>query len=65
MFFRVWCVAVVLSTGCYVPPNEDQEQVRCYQACGREKDSCMLAATNAAQVQRCDERSSRCSAVCE
>ena len=58
----VWCWAMLIS-GCYVGPSE--EQLGCYQGCGREKDACMLAAATAAQIQVCDARGSRCSAVCE
>jgi len=54
---------VVLASGCHVGPTE--EQLQCYQACGRDKDNCMLEAGTAAQIQACDQRSSQCSAVCQ
>ena len=57
----VWLVGVLLA-GCFGP---SQEQIDCYQGCGREKDSCMLAAASAQQIQECDQRSSRCTAVCQ
>ena len=55
--------AVLALGGCMMGP--DPEAVRCYQACGRQKDGCMLHATSATQIQRCDYESSRCNGVCE
>lgn len=66
MRYRAWLAVAlppVLVSGCYVGPSE--EQLRCYQACGRSNDHCMLHATTAQQIQACDQRSSQCSAVCE
>lgn len=64
MSLRVWrLVAVVMASGCYMGPSD--EALRCYQACGREKDGCLLQAATAQQIQACDQRSSRCSAVCQ
>ncbi|HXK18066.1 MAG TPA: hypothetical protein VNG33_09700 [Polyangiaceae bacterium] len=61
---RLWVYWVVaFGSGCAFPPSA--EQISCYQGCGREKDGCMLAATTPQQIQSCDERSSRCTAVCE
>jgi hypothetical protein len=60
---RFWvCLAVVLSSGCYMGPTE--VQVSCYQGCGREKDACILAASTSSQLQGCDSRSARCTAAC-
>jgi uncharacterized membrane protein len=59
----VWAAVVVVVSGCFMGPSE--EQLRCYQACAREKDSCMLSAITAQQIQTCDGRGSRCSAVCQ
>jgi hypothetical protein len=58
----VWWL-LVASSGCYVGPSE--EQLSCYQGCGREKDSCMLEAATAAQIQGCDVVGQRCSKGCQ
>lgn len=60
-----WSVVVVsvLVSGCFMGPSE--EQLQCYQGCAREKDSCMLSASTAQQIQACDARGSQCSAVCQ
>jgi hypothetical protein len=58
----VWVVVAVMSA-CKLGPSE--EELRCYQACARDKDACMLSASTPEQIQACDARSSRCSVSCE
>lgn len=58
----VWVLMLALA-GCKMGPSD--EEVRCYQACARDKDACMLSASTAEQIQACDSRSSRCTATCE
>ncbi|RYZ06462.1 MAG: hypothetical protein EOO73_15930 [Myxococcales bacterium] len=55
----VW---LLLASGCVTSPSP--ESVACYSRCARYKDSCLLASTNAQQVQTCDERGALCSAGC-
>jgi hypothetical protein len=65
MQLRVWFSVAVLAqlvTACFGPT---EAQLGCYQGCGSEKDACILAATNATQIQACDVRSSRCTATCQ
>jgi hypothetical protein len=54
------CLGVAL--GCALGPSE--ERLNCLQACARQKDSCLLEATNAAAIQRCDLEGQRCSETC-
>lgn len=63
MSSRVWWLWVVLLADCSLGPSE--EQLACYQGCGRYKDACMLNATTAQDIQMCDTKSSRCSARCQ
>jgi hypothetical protein len=55
--------AALVLGGCMMGP--DPETVRCYQACGRQKDGCMLHAMTVDQIARCDFYSSQCNGVCE
>lgn len=57
-------VVVALQTGCLVDTGPGEEQLRCYQACARDKDSCMLQAMNARQIQACDQRGAHCGELC-
>jgi hypothetical protein len=60
---RSWAwLLVVALPGCRMGPSD--EQVRCYQACARDKDACMLSASTAEQIQSCDARGSRCTESC-
>ena len=58
----VWVVLVAMPA-CKMGPSD--EELRCYQACARDKDACMLAAATPEQIQSCDARSSRCTVGCE
>jgi len=55
--FPVW-----LCTGCVFGPS--QERVDCLQSCARQKDSCILQASNAMAIQQCDSRGAWCSEQC-
>jgi hypothetical protein len=63
MRFWVWCVMTGLLASCAIGPSE--EELACYQGCAREKDSCILQASTAQQIQQCDSVGVRCSAVCQ
>jgi hypothetical protein len=63
MRFWVWCVVAGLQGSCAIGPSE--EELACYQGCAREKDSCILQASTAREIQRCDRVGARCSAVCQ
>lgn len=54
----IFGVALVLS-GCVNP-----HRAPCLKACSSEKDSCMLNASTAEEIQKCDGLSSTCSAGC-
>lgn len=60
---RVWWLWLVALVDCRFGPSE--EELACYQGCGRYKDSCMLQATTAQHIQICDTNSSRCSEACQ
>jgi hypothetical protein len=54
--------AALLSLSCQFGPSP--ERVACLQGCAREKDRCLLEATNADGVIACDSRSRECNAAC-
>jgi hypothetical protein len=47
---------------CFVGPSP--EKIACLQRCARQKDSCLLAASNATSIAVCDERSQACGDGC-
>jgi hypothetical protein len=53
-----WCML----GGCQMGPSE--ERLGCLQGCGRDKDSCMLAAMTPPHIQYCDARSAACNDSC-
>ena len=57
-------VLAVTLVGCLESYTPSPERVACLQACGREKDTCILNARGAAQIQRCDAQSRSCGAGC-
>jgi hypothetical protein len=57
-----WLLLFVVG-GCKIGPSE--EELRCFEACARDKDACMLSSSTGEQIQSCDARSSRCTVSCE
>ena len=52
-----------LASDCKMQPARDQ-RLDCLQACGRDKDGCILWAMTPPQIQYCDARSAQCNASC-
>ena len=55
--FCIW-----FCTGCVFGPS--QERVDCLQSCARQKDGCILQASNAMAIEQCDSRGAWCSEQC-
>jgi hypothetical protein len=54
--------AALLSLSCEFGPSP--ERIACLQGCARDKDRCLLAATNAEGVITCDGHSRECNDTC-
>jgi hypothetical protein len=55
--------AVVTPESCLTPAPSD-ERVTCLQGCARQKDSCIIEATDAEGLHTCDRQSATCGATC-
>jgi hypothetical protein len=51
-------------TACFALPP-DPVVVECLNGCARQKDACLVGATSADGIQRCDGQSLSCNAGCE
>jgi hypothetical protein len=56
--------AAVALAACVYPEPASPARRQCFHQCARDKDACVLAATNADALQACDDESRACGHRC-
>jgi hypothetical protein len=58
-------VVLVASLGaCVLGRREDPARTACFKHCAQQKDRCVVEATSAGELERCDQQSARCGKDC-